>query len=407
MAENLLIRLGSNAADTVHWLVWSQHDQTIIASGELSNAQQLFQLTDKANSRQVTVLVPSCDVVLKSLHVPAKSQKAIRQATPYMLEDALAQEVEQLFFAYGENQKTTTGDNCFVAVVEKEQMVRWQQWLSAADIAAKQIIPDVLAMPNAEENWQAIKVGEQFLLRQGTWQGALFDADLWGIVSKAWQNSENINIDAYSLLPECDESVSIHPQPEELPLALFAQNITQQSFNLLQGEFQVRSDRSPIIKTWAWAAGFAIFALLLNVVFKSTTLWKINNQQTALEQQIIEKYKSAFPKTQRVRVSTIRSQLKRKMAEIGTTNNDASFLAMLTKIQPAFSQVPQLKPESIKFDSKRNELRLQAMANNFQQFEKFKTLLESQQLIVSQGAQNSQGDQISGSFSIREKGGKS
>ena len=96
------------------------------------------------------------------------------------------------------------------------------------------------------------------------------------------------------------------------------------------------------------------------------------------------------------------------MAEIGATDNDASFLMMLSKIQPAFSQVPQLKPESIKFDGNRNELRMQATANGYQQFEQFKTILESQQFSVSQGAQNNQGDQISGSFSISAaKGGRS
>ncbi|MDG1752896.1 MAG: type II secretion system protein GspL [Thalassotalea sp.] len=408
MTENLIIRLGSNYNDVIHWMVWAAHEQEIIASGQLSNAGQLSQLTDKAQSRDVVVLVPSCDVALKSLHVPAKSQKAIRQAAPYMLEDELAQDVEQLFFAYGDNKQVSNNDNCFVAVVEHQQMLLWLSWLNDANIATKRMLPDVLALPDAQEQWQAIMIGDQVLLKQSHWQGSLFDENLWQQANHLWKNLDNVNINAFSSLPVCDENVATHPQPEELPLALFAQQLPQQKFNLLQGEFQVKSKRSPVIKTWAWAAGIALMALFVNIGLKSATLWQINSQNVALEQQIIEKYKSAFPNTQRVRISTIRSQLKRKMAEIGATNNDESFLMMLSKIQPAFSQVSQLKPESIKFDGNRNELRMQATASGYQQFEQFKTLLENQQFSVSQGAQNNQGDQVTGSFSITAaKGGGS
>jgi general secretion pathway protein L len=408
MTENLIIRLGSNYNDVIHWMVWAAHEQEIIASGQLSNAEQLSQLTDKAQSRDVVVLVPSCDVVLKSLHVPAKSQKAIRQAAPYVLEDELAQDVEYLFFAYGDNKQASNNDNCFVAVVEHQQMLLWLSWLNDAYIATKRMLPDVLALPDAQDQWQAIMIGDQVLLKQSHWQGSLFDENLWQQANYLWKNLDNVNINAFSSLPECDENVAIHPQPEELPLALFAQHLAQQNFNLLQGEFKVKSTRSPVIKTWAWVAGIALMALLVNIGLKSATLWQINDKNVALEQQIIEKYKSAFPNTQRVRISTIRSQLKRKMAEIGATNNDASFLMMLSKIQPAFSQVSQLKPDSIKFDGNRNELRMQATASDYQQFEQFKTLLENQQFSVSQGAQNNQGDQVTGSFSITAaKGGRS
>ena len=108
MTETLFIRLGSQADDTIHWLVvaeTSNDEQEIIASGELKNAQQLGELTSKAQQRQVKILVPGCDVLLKSLQVPAKSSRAMRLAAPYMLEDGLAEEVEQLFFAYADLAK--------------------------------------------------------------------------------------------------------------------------------------------------------------------------------------------------------------------------------------------------------------------------------------------------------------
>ena len=38
MSESLVIRLGTNAQQPVHWLVWSTQEQEIIASGTLASA---------------------------------------------------------------------------------------------------------------------------------------------------------------------------------------------------------------------------------------------------------------------------------------------------------------------------------------------------------------------------------
>ena len=85
MAEILYIRLGSQAEDEIAWLIVNTIEQEIIASGELTGAKQLHELAEKAQQRVVKVFVPGCDVLLKSLTVPTKSQRAMRSAVPYML----------------------------------------------------------------------------------------------------------------------------------------------------------------------------------------------------------------------------------------------------------------------------------------------------------------------------------
>jgi len=41
MSETLIIRLGHNQTDKLHWLIYSDAEQEIIASGELQNACEL------------------------------------------------------------------------------------------------------------------------------------------------------------------------------------------------------------------------------------------------------------------------------------------------------------------------------------------------------------------------------
>ena len=430
MTETLYIRLGSQANDKIHWLIESNETNEIIASGELLDAEQLSQLTEKASQREVVVFVPGCDVALKSLNVPSNSQRAIRSAVPYMLEDDLAQDVDELFFAYSSIQKDAQDNNSFVAVVEHQQMKLWQSWLDNAKLSCKTMMTDLLAMPVVEDGWTAIKLGDQILLRQSLWQGFVVDLDIWSIIKQQWQHTasdvaakndsddetDEINqipvIHSYSLLcrdhDNSEETLTINALPEELPLALLAQHSKNQTFNLLQGKYKAVEKRSQVLVNWFWAAGIAIFALLLNFTISGAQLLQLSSEQQAVEQQIIDVYKKAFPNNNRVRISTIKSQLKQKIAELGSGNDSVSFLMMLEKIQPAFAKVPALKPQSIKFDSKRNEIRMQAVAKNYQNFEQFKIALEKAQLTVSQGAQNNQGEEVTGSFSIssNKKGNK-
>jgi general secretion pathway protein L len=74
---------------------------------------------------------------------------------------------------------------------------------------------------------------------------------------------------------------------------------------------------------------------------------------------------------------------------------------MLAKLQPAFAKVPALKPDTLKFDGKRQELRIQASAKDYQAFEQFSLALAD--FNVKQGSQSNQGDQVTGSFSISNK----
>lgn len=59
MSERLFIRLGKNLGSPCAWVVWSEQEQEIIASGELADARSLETLAQRAGNRPVDVLVPA------------------------------------------------------------------------------------------------------------------------------------------------------------------------------------------------------------------------------------------------------------------------------------------------------------------------------------------------------------
>lgn len=407
MAETLYIRLGSHRSDTVHWLVMRDQNNEIIASGELSSADELTALAEKAKTRKLCVLVSGADVALHELNIPAKSQRAIKQAAPYMLEDELAQDVDDCFFAYS-SEKGSADKNCLVAVVADTQMKAWLGWLSEAGLTTKVMIPDCLSLPESDEQFNLVQLGEQVLIRFGKWQAQTLDPQLWSI-AKSTLLSEYQSVVQHTQFDDYLDEVEVTTDLAELPLALLATHSKAAPVNLLQDRYRVIEKRSAANKSWLIAAGLVGITLLTSLAFKSVNLMRLNDQITQVEETIVKEYKSAFPETKRVRVSTIKSQLKRKLKQSGGGNqNEGDFITMLSSTESAFKQVPNLKPTSIKFDAKRNELRLQAIADNYQAFETFKVALEKQRFTVKQGAQNNQGDKVTGSFSIiAGKGGRS
>jgi general secretion pathway protein L len=407
MGETLFIRLGSQAESRIHWLIKTNGQEDIIASGELPNAGELTQLTEKSTTRDVVVFVPASDIAIKRLKVPSSSQRAIRAAAPYMLEEMLAQDVEEMCFAFSDNKQDDHGHNCFVAALERKQLDTWLQWLAEAEIFSKVLIPDALALPVEPKISSAVMIGEQVLIRLGEWQVMSFEANAWPIVANYFQglSEDSQVINAYSALSEVPVDLTIEYLPEDLPLAILANNHSRK-FNLLQGEFQVKEKRSADTVNWLWVAGIACLALVLNFGLKGAELYRLSSQQSVIEAEIIEKYKTVFPEAKRVRISTVRSQLRQKLAEVGDSDDVAGFLALLVKLEPALASVPEIKPQTLKFDGKRQEVRMQTIAKDYQYFEKLKVAFEKAGLAVNLGAQNNQGDQISGSFSITDTSSK-
>lgn len=406
MKETLFIRIGSQESEPIQWLITNDQLADEIASGDIDNKDALSELTEKAQGREVRVLVNSADIRLKALKIPGKSERAIKSAAPYMLEDELSQDVEQLFFAFHSQPKGYHGDeNCFMAIVLQTQIDTWLTWFSDANIVVKQMLPDVLALPQTDDNWSGLTIDNQFLLRKSAWDGFVCEQSIANFLLEQVlaDNEEQVTLHSYSPIElECTNLV-IEPQSEELPLLLLAKGYHQQDFNLLQGEYLVKEQHSTVIKNWLWVAGIALFAFVLNLSGKVYELVDLNSQYAQLNEQIERDYKAAFPKTKRVRITTVKRQINTALAEFGAVDSSSGLLSLINKVRPSFIKVPSLKPDSIRFDSKRNELRFAVTANNYQSFEQFKLELEKSGLIVEVGAQNNQGDQVVGSFNIRSK----
>ncbi|AFS39279.1 type II secretion system protein GspL [Alteromonas macleodii] len=395
--EQLLVRLGANHTDPISWLVYSRTEDEIIASGELPNAEALSSLTERAGQRSVIALAPSSEILLKWVELPPKAGRKIISAIPFMLEDELATDISQQFFAIGPKR----GDEQAVAVVSHEKMELWQSWLSEAGLFCDTIIPDVLAVPVTENGWSVLTLGEQLLVRQDTFKGVQGEATwlLPTLVHFTAQQESPITITNYagidlSSLPNIEEAQA----PLELPMQVLAKEAMQSSFNLCQGDYKVKRKRSGVLNQWRVAAVLAVLALCTSLIDKGFSLYQLKAQNQALSSEINTAVKAGFPNIGTYR--NVRLKLQSELAKLEQGGGSASMLIMLDQLAPAFSAT-DVKPQTLRFDATRTEIRIQAQGKNFEALEQFKRTAENAGFVVEQGAINNRDNGVVGTVSVR------
>ncbi|MEH8022216.1 type II secretion system protein GspL [Rheinheimera metallidurans] len=394
MSEQLVIRLGSRAEHNISWLVWAGQNQDVIASGEVAGVAQLTELCTRLGNRPVIALVPASDVVLKQVNLPSKPNRQLLQALPYMLEEEQAEDIEKLFLALGSVQHHDGQYSQQVAVCQHERMRQWLDWLQSAGFSVSRILPDALLLPE-QQLPACIQLQNQWLLKQSSWQVSAIDVSWWG---DYLQLAGLPMLTSYSPWP--DELAQSHQLAEpELPLALLANQLQHNDFNLLQGEYKPKRQVNRQLQLWRSSAILFGACLSIYLLQLGISNWQLSRQSAALQQQSQTLYLQAFPQE---RIVNLNLQLQQKLAAVGG-NSEQSFLVLLDSLQQQIAKVPDISLENLRYDGKRAELRFEAKGDNFQSFEKLKSALEQVGFSVEQGALSNDGDKVQGSVAMRGK----
>jgi len=399
VSERLIIRLASEAAQKQHWLIWSDTENEIIASGEVDNAEQLKRLSDKAVSRNVICLLPGIDVTIKGVAIQGAFNRQMQQALPYLLEEDLAGDVEKLHFTVIAKQT----DLVHVAICDKQRMTTWLDWLTVAEISCKQFIPEGLALPLPSDNsWHAVQLDNVWIIRESKVLAWSCEVPMLAQILASKIDQENApRIECYSQMLE-GQPGDWHNVLPTLPMELLARGTINCRANLLHSEFKVTKETNKELLKWRFPA---VFALLLFVI-SCANLYMKNRQLEAqvelVKEQVEEVYKLAFPNQNKLPYSRIKRKLTSMLSEVGSDSRSADFLVMVNEIAPGFQKNKQLAVTSLKYDASKQEIRILALGDNFQAFEKFSAELPKHYKL-QQGALNSSKNQVSGMLTIRKE----
>ena len=397
MSERLIIRLGSNAQESISWLQFNDKAQEVIGSGVLSDMTALNQLTQQARSSIVQILVPGSDISYFEVAVPTTNRRQAIAAIPFMLEDELADDIEMLHFVYARSK----GEKQGVYVCKKDKINHWLSWLTQADIAPNCLLPDYLALPRPQEhNIEMLQLDEQLLIRADNTFGYSVPVQWLDIILKQLSvDDEPLSIAHYDVNEAHHRGPhQWHAQPLVLPMLQLSSGLFKPALNMLVGEFEQNKQQNSPLTVWR---GVAVAASLLVVLFFAQQFIQVNQleqQQLALKKQSEAIYRQINPNVKRI--LKLKTRMKNEIAQLSGGRTGSELSAMLAQMQQAFMAVPTLKPASLKYDQRRNELRLQAQGDSYQQFEQFKQVLQGQ-YSVTMGAMNNNGDKVSGSLVVK------
>ncbi len=297
MAAPLLIRIAPPDGEGCAWCA----ADIAPAHGSLAEA------APAAAGRRVIVLVPGSEVLLTTAQVPAKSRAKARAAIPWVLEDRLVAEVEELQFALGEGIAEGVWQ---VAVIARERLDAHLAACRAVGIEPHSVVPEPLALQRPDAGaWTLLEEPQQISVRTGPEAGFACEPELLGVIASTLEQPDRLQrhrVGAGQNQPDWSsafgDALAASPSAVDHREALtaFAADAAESALELLQGDYSRAERTGQSLRRWRVPAALA--AALVAVVAAEAFMahWALGQREDALRAEIEHVFRDAFPDVQRV-----------------------------------------------------------------------------------------------------------
>lgn len=348
-----------------------------VQSGELTDVGDFY--TSLAEKPVVVVLAPARDVLLTEVAVPEGQQRYAKQALPFLVEEKLADDIEDVHIAMGPLQKN---DPVPVAVARHFDVINWLDALYSVGLPTTWLVPEQLALPWVAGSTRLYLERQGCLLRNGYWQGMGCDLQTLGIASIAmlkkpaadvaptqveiaYSHDAGLDEDADKLRGELQEALGIQPRLlayKEGTTEVLARNVIahlSDNINLLQGGYAVQTPGLRGTLNWrALSTTFASCLLLYLALTAGTGLW-FSLQADALEEQAVAQYREWFPEARRV--FDPRRQLHSKLAN-GQVAGSELLLSYIGAVATDWRQESDMRLQAMDYQAQSGSMTLQLAA---------------------------------------------
>jgi len=391
MRERLFIRLYHNSSVEAAWLRAGEvaGQPSVESSGKIQEPAQgsLEQAALEAAGCRVIVLVPGVDVLLTSAVVPSRNRQRIMSAVPYLLEEQLANDVDELHFAIG---RRDPDGRVSTAIVERQRMDDWLMRLRDAGIEPDLIITESLALPLELESWTLLKDADVTHIRTGKQSGFSVDnANLETMLPIALTESQQnmprqirwIECDTESVpvpldLSEYDIEVNAEAY-ESTALELFAEQFNENdAINLLQATYNRREQLGKLWRPWRPAIAMFVLLMVLHGGVTISNYISLRNERQMLADRIDKIYLDTFPDARKI--VNPRAQMEERLKSLrgGTTRVSGGFLNLLAGSGDSLQQTAGLELQRVSYRD--GQLDLAIVIRDLQGLDQLKQRLSAQ-----------------------------
>jgi len=416
MSEYVVIRLAAED-QAVEWVLVDSNGtrRSGVSSGDLEQA------ATAAGDHAVIVLVPAEDVLLTSVHIPARSQAKIRAALPFALEEDLADDVEDLHFAVGDRQEN---NRLPVAVVSREKMSRWQERLNEAGIVPIMLaainhglakIPGTLSVllddntvmfndgADAEFSMQDVKPSDVLVIAGQLGETQQEEGENSGhlVVFCTPEQDENLSHDWIALRHEL-HSVDVNVLPDGVLPKLAVTVAAGHGVNLLQGSYGKKTEYGPLLRPWKFAAMLLLGLAVVGMAMKGVGYYQLLQDEATLRAQFNAEYRLIRPGDTREIIDPV-ATVESLRRGAGTSAAPQVFLPSLRELGAALDANAGAEVEAINYRAGVVDLRLTvpdvATLDKIQ-----KAVSASGRFQASIQSTDQVADKINGRIQIRETG---
>jgi len=370
-----------------------------------SEAEQEALCAAISERRLVPVFaVPAEEARLINVEIRPEERRHIVRSLPFMLEDALTQDVDDLHFAMQPLDK----EHYAVAVCSMACMRAYTAQLEPFPPVGLWV-PEALLLPWREGEWCLVLEDESAIVRTGQAEGFGIERQMLPPMLEAAlaENGEPESIVIYGeqedadtqLLPESLRS-RVQWRKGHLYTALLIADFPTPSLNLRQGEF---AQRLPLERWWRqWRAAAVVFAVALVLHLGSTYLEyrQLAKQNLQLRSAVETTYRKAFP---RGAVVDPEKQLQRQLDALSGSAQSSGFVSLMAKVGETVDGSDGTSIVSINYNDRADEMRLNIVAADYGAVEQVRAGMNELGLQAVMENSSAQGDKVRARLRVGSK----
>jgi general secretion pathway protein L len=375
MNVTYFIQLFDDQLQDCNWLRFNERTP----AGQARQGKLTEILTEAASSRLVLIL-PAASVVLHKASIVAKSKSQIMAALPYALEDELANDIEQMHFAYRTIDRES--GNQLVAVVDRDLVEQLHALITRYQFESVLLLPQILMVPWQADNWSLFVQREQALLRKDLSAG--YAMDLVAMpellttereLYKQQHESESApELNIYNFSPDQEVEGGSHLGGDSEALAVMARywiDNPDTEINLFQGEYQIVRPMRDLLRQWSMAAGIAVIALVIYLMNVAVDNYLLARERDGLEASMQSLYETVFNEKP---AGNPADNMRKKLVALGSESGDSNnFISVILVSGKEFLADSQTSITRLRYTG--NDIEVDLETTSIEQLEKLQQKL--------------------------------
>jgi len=349
----------------------------------------------EAGGAELVFAAPATHVRIQQLAVSAAERKHLAKSLPFLLEEQLAEDVEELHFAMAPLNKS----NYAIALCKHSDMDHWRSILAELP-APTRWLAEPLLLPLPEDGWSIIVEDGLALVRFDTCEGAGIEVSLLPALLDSALATMDVpsSVVMYGLDQAADTALlpqslrsAVQWRRGGLAAALMVSDTALAMPNLLQGSY---APRLPLARWWRdWRAVAAVLAgaFLLQLVATFADYQSLKRENLALRAAVEQSYRSAYPRGAMVDPE---KQLRRQLATMRGGKQSSGFMVLLEKTGAVIHAQPGTSIASINYNESGGDMRLNIVAEDFESVEKIRAGINAAGLEAVMESSSAQADGV-------------